>query len=87
MLDSLTELQVKSGGHAYNQNFSSTTGVLISMTRFNKTMFDPRTNTATVGSGLKWSAVYKALEKYSVAVVGARVPDVGVAGFTLGGGW
>ncbi|KAH9930868.1 FAD-binding domain-containing protein [Fomitopsis serialis] len=34
-----------------------------------------------------WDDVYSALEPYSVNVVGGRVTGVGVAGFTLGGGF
>jgi len=34
-----------------------------------------------------WDDVYAALEPHGVTVVGGRVPGVGVAGFTLGGGY
>ena len=34
-----------------------------------------------------WDDVYTALEPYNVNVVGGRVTGVGVAGFTLGGGY
>ncbi|KAG1748461.1 FAD dependent oxidoreductase [Suillus paluster] len=37
--------------------------------------------------GLVWDDVYAALEPYGVNVVGIRVPGVGVACFTLGGGY
>lgn len=56
------------------------------MARFNETIYDAASKTATVGSGLKWDAVYNALANYSVNVVGGRIQGVGVAGFTLGGG-
>ena len=82
----LNGLQVKSGGHAFNKNFSSTTGVLIAMARFNETIYDAAKSTVTVGSGLRWDAVYNALDKHSVNVVGGRIQGIGVAGFTLGGG-
>lgn len=78
--------QVKSGGHAMNPNFSSTTGVQIAMYRFNQVIYDPKTKTAEVGSGLVWDDVYAALAPYNVSVVGGRAPGIGVAGFTLGGG-
>ena len=42
--------------------------------------------TVEVGAGLTWDYVYAALEPHGINVVGARVPGVGVAGLTLGGG-
>ena len=56
------------------------------MTRFNHTKVDPTSGTVEVGAGLTWGQVYAALEPTGVDVVGARVPDVGVAGPILGGG-
>ncbi|KAK0499164.1 FAD dependent oxidoreductase [Armillaria luteobubalina] len=63
-----TPFGVKGGGHATNPDFSSTTGVQISMARFNEITYDPMTKTAVVGAG-------------------GRVTGIGVAGFTLGGGY
>ena len=56
------------------------------MYRFSEVAYDGSTETADVGTGLVWDDVYAALEPYAVNVVGGRVPGVGVAGFTLGGG-
>jgi hypothetical protein len=39
-----------------------------------------------VGSGLRWIDVYTELEPLGIMSVGARLPDVGVGGFLLGGG-
>ncbi len=69
-----------------NPGFSSTTGVEIVMTRFNETKVNPTSRTVEVGAGLTWDQVYDALEPTGVNVVGGRVPGVGVAGVTLGGG-
>ncbi|KAH9915760.1 FAD dependent oxidoreductase [Amylocystis lapponica] len=78
---------VKGGGHAMNPNFSSTTGVQISMTHFNEVHYDATAQTAAIGAGLIWDDVYAALEPYGVTVLGGRVSDIGVAGLTLGGGY
>ncbi|RXW13917.1 hypothetical protein EST38_g11935 [Candolleomyces aberdarensis] len=43
--------------------------------------------TVEIGTGLKWDDVYAALEPHGVSVAGGRVTDVGVGGFTLGGGY
>ncbi|KAH7920768.1 FAD-binding domain-containing protein [Leucogyrophana mollusca] len=82
-----TPFAVKGGGHASNPGFSSTTGVQIAMYRFSDVDYDAAAQTATIGAGLIWDDVYAALEPYDVNVVGGRVTGVGVAGFTLGGGY
>jgi FAD/FMN-containing dehydrogenase len=56
------------------------------MTRFNETKVNSTSGTVEVGAGLTWDQVYDALEPTGVNVVGGRVPGVGVAGVTLGGG-
>ncbi|KAK7045244.1 FAD-binding PCMH-type domain-containing protein [Favolaschia claudopus] len=78
---------VKGGGHTANPGFSSTKGVQISMARFSGVTYDEASGTATIGAGLIWDDVYAALEPHGVNVVGGRVSGVGVAGFTLGGGY
>jgi len=57
------------------------------MSRFSEVLYGPSTKTVTVGAGLVWDDVYAALEPYGVNAVGARISGVGVAGFTLGGGY
>lgn len=78
---------VKGGGHTLNPGFSSTTGVQIVMSRFSEIVYDPESRTVTVGAGVIWDDVYAALEPHGVNVVGGRVSGIGVAGFTLGGGY
>ncbi|KAI0634577.1 FAD-binding domain-containing protein [Trametes polyzona] len=82
-----TPFAVKGGGHASNPGFSSTEGVQIAMYKFNEVKYHADQNLAEVGSGLVWDDVYEALAPYAVNVVGGRVSGVGVAGFTLGGGY
>ena len=77
---------MKGGGHATNPGFSSTPGIQISMTRFKDIKVDTTAATVEVGAGLTWDPVYAALESYGITVVGGRIPGVGVAGLTLGGG-
>ena len=69
-----------------NPGFSSTTGVQISMTRFNETKVNSTSGTVEVGAGLTWDQVYDALDHTGVIVIGGREKGVGVAGLTLGGG-
>lgn len=82
-----TSFAVKGGGHSSNPGFSSTSGVQIAMTRFNNVTYHADTQTADIGTGIVWDDVYSALAPYNVNVVGGRVTGVGVAGFTLGGGY
>ncbi|KAI3616269.1 putative fad dependent oxidoreductase, partial [Moniliophthora roreri] len=78
---------VKGGGHTGNFGFSSTTGVQISMSRFNQVEYDANTSTVKIGSGQIWENVYAQLASSGVSVVGGRVPGVGVGGLSLGGGY
>ncbi|KAF9078750.1 FAD dependent oxidoreductase [Rhodocollybia butyracea] len=82
-----TPFAVKGGGHASNPGFSSTMGIQIAMYRFSNVIYDSTSNTATIGTGLIWDDVYTALAPFNVNVLGGRVTGVGVAGFTLGGGY
>ncbi|KAF8551797.1 FAD-binding domain-containing protein [Imleria badia] len=82
-----TPFAVKGGGHSTNPGFSSTVGVQIAMTRFSDVIYDSEAQTVTFGAGLVWDDVYAALDPRGVNVVGGRVSGVGVAGFTLGGGY
>ncbi|KJA17160.1 hypothetical protein HYPSUDRAFT_46688 [Hypholoma sublateritium FD-334 SS-4] len=82
-----TPFAVKGGGHATNVHFSSTLGIHISMYRFSEITYNSSSQTVDVGAGLIWDDVYAALEPLGVNVVGGRVTGIGVAGFTLGGGY
>lgn len=82
-----TPFAVKGGGHASNPGFSSTRGVQISLARFDEITVNSTAGTVELGPGLTWDQVYVALDPTGVNVIGARVPGVGVAGVTLGGGF
>ena len=81
-----TPFGVKGGGHAYNPGFSSTSGVEISMTRFNNVELNNATGTVVLGSGVIWDQAYATLNSTGFNVVGGRIPTVGISGLTLGGG-
>ncbi|KAI9465692.1 FAD-binding domain-containing protein [Lactarius psammicola] len=82
-----TPFAMKGGGHSTNPGFSSTKGVQIALARFNDTKVNYEDGTVEVGPGLTWDQVYTALDSTGVNVVGGRIPGVGVAGLTLGGGY
>lgn len=78
---------VRSGGHSPNPfDANIETGVLVTTDHLNHVSYDTSTNLATFGPGLRWDAVYTALDPYNVSLVGGRVMDVGVGGLMLGGG-
>jgi hypothetical protein len=64
---------VKSGGHNANFGFSSTTGVLISMSNINSTTISSGRKTAVISPGATWAQTVTALEPFGVSVVGGRV--------------
>ncbi|KAI9465691.1 FAD-binding domain-containing protein [Lactarius psammicola] len=82
-----TPFAVKGGGHSTNPGFSSTKGVQIALARFNDIKVNYEDGTVEVGPGLTWDQVYTALDSTGVNVIGGRIPGVGVAGLTLGGGY
>ncbi|THG96512.1 hypothetical protein EW026_g5333 [Hermanssonia centrifuga] len=57
------------------------------MYRFSEVTYHADSQTVDIGPGLIWDDVYTALEPLGVNVVGGRVTGVGVAGFSLGGGY
>ncbi|KAH9054942.1 FAD-binding domain-containing protein [Lactarius vividus] len=82
-----TPFAVKGGGHAFNPGFSSTIGVQISMIRFNNIELNNATGTVEAGPGVTWDQIYAFLDSTGLNVVGGRIPTVGIAGLTLGGGY
>ncbi|MGB9378323.1 MAG: FAD-binding oxidoreductase [Mycobacteriales bacterium] len=62
------------------------TGVLISTRAMSGVQVDPVARTATVGAGARWSEVIAASAPYGLAPLNGSSSDVGVVGYTLGGG-
>lgn len=88
MLTSRFGTQIKGGGHAMAPTYSSTTGILISMTRFAKVRYHKDTQLVDIGSGCLWDQVYSALAPTQRNIVGGASADgVGVAGWLLGAGY
>ncbi|CZR56975.1 uncharacterized protein PAC_06864 [Phialocephala subalpina] len=78
---------IRGGGHLQNPGFTSNNGgVVISLENFKSITVNEDKSTASLGAGLNWLEVYKALDHYGLTVTGGRVPSVGVPGLLLGGG-
>lgn len=65
---------------------SVTGGITIDLGQLNNLELTEDKSIAKAGTGNTWMKVYTTVEKDGLAVVGGRVQDIGVGGFTLGGG-
>lgn len=79
---------IRSGGHNPNPGWANIgpEGVLINMANLERLELNENNQSIHVGPGNRWISVYRALEGTGRAVLGGRVPDVGVGGLLLGGG-
>lgn len=78
-------LVTRSGGHSY-AGYSTTTGLMISVSAMNSVNVDQATGLATLGGGARNRNVYAECKPLGRAVTHGRCKDVGVAGLVLGGG-
>lgn len=78
------EYAVQTTGHGLT---TPTTGVLISTRRMNKVEIDPATRTAKAQAGAVWQQVIEQAAPHGLAPLSGDASDVGVVGYTLGGGF
>ena len=76
-------LTVRSGGHGYTGN-STTTGMVIDVGPMNSITIGA--GTATIGAGAKLVDVYDQLANQGVCIPSGSCPTIGIAGITQGGG-
>jgi FAD/FMN-containing dehydrogenase len=76
---------VRSGGHSYG-GYSTTTGLVIDVTRMNSITTDVESGTTLIGAGARLIDVYAKLAQYNLALPAGSCATVGIAGQTLGGG-
>lgn len=76
---------VKNTGH---QPFYDVAGcVLITLSRMDSVDVDPVHGLARVGGGARWHQVVSSASAHGLAALNGSSPDVGVVGYTLGGGF
>ena len=86
--DNWCTFAIKGGGHARRVDASNSDGgVTLDMGRFNQTEATDDLQSAWLGAGLTLVEADRALEKRQLAFLGGRVDTVGVAGFSMGGGF
>lgn len=78
-------IAARAGGHSYG-GYSTTSGLVIDVSRINRISVIEETRTATIGAGARLGAVYAELWKHGLTLPAGSCPSVGVAGLALGGG-
>jgi hypothetical protein len=73
-------------GHSANTLDSFTDTILLKTSRLRGVEIDPETRTARVEAGALWEEVSLAAAEHGLAALAGSSPDVGVVGYTLGGG-
>lgn len=87
LVNSWCKFAVKCGGHSrYPDDSVSIGGVTIDLGLMNATIVSDERTTARVGGGALSRQVFAALDPYGLAYIGGRVGQVGMGGFTIGGG-
>ncbi|KAH7349160.1 hypothetical protein BKA66DRAFT_431746 [Pyrenochaeta sp. MPI-SDFR-AT-0127] len=80
-------LTVKNGGHSYMGYCLNQGGIVLDLSGMKGCYIDSDNMTITMAGGMIWKeAYYKYLKDPSFIVIGGQCPNVGVSGFTLGGG-
>ena len=75
---------VQATGHG--ASVSPEGAVLITTRRMDRVAVDPVARTAHIAAGARWSQVLAATTAHGLAPLNGSSPDVGVVGYTLGGG-
>ena len=78
-------IAARSGGHSYG-GYSTTTGVILDVTRMSKISVRAGAKSAFVGAGARMIDVYASLWQRGMTIPAGSCATVGVAGLTLGGG-
>lgn len=78
---------VRSGGHiAWEGGSNIEDGIVIDLGAMDSVTYDAETKVASIQPGSRWTDAYAKLNEFGVVVAGGRDGDVGIGGYTLGGG-
>ena len=80
-------IAVRGGGHSTTGASSTNGGLVVDLAEMRGVTVDPEKQTLTIQGGAVWSGVDTEAAKFGLATVGGTVPDTGVGGLTLGGGY
>ena len=76
---------IRSGGHSYG-GYSTTTGLVIDLRRFNAIVLDSATGRVSVGAGARLIDIESTLASAGRAIPSGSCATVGIGGLALGGG-
>jgi FAD/FMN-containing dehydrogenase len=79
-------VSVRGGGHAATGHAIADGGVVIDTRALKAINVRVASRTVTAGAGVTWGELDAMTQEHGLAVTGARVPSVGVVGFTTGSG-
>ena len=85
--ESELKLTVRSGGHSWYGIHLRDGGLVLDLSKLRAISVDPQARTAAVQSGVVGMEVYDALAEHDLFFPVGHGPDVGLAGFMLGGGY
>ena len=74
----------RSGGHSYGGYSTTSSGVVLDVSRMN--FIQPHGGTALIGAGAQLIDIYAKLNNRHLMIPGGSCPTVGIAGLALGGG-
>jgi FAD/FMN-containing dehydrogenase len=77
-------IAVQSGGHGVVRPAND--ALLIVTNQLRQLRVDPQNQRGWIGAGLKWGMVLEKTQEFGLAPLLGSSPDVGVVGYTLGGG-
>jgi FAD/FMN-containing dehydrogenase len=78
---------VRSGGHSWGGNAVRDGGLLLDLSRLQRVALDLDGNLAIIEPGVRGNALTAELAQHGRYFPGGHCPSVGLAGFTLGGGF
>src|SRR6202451_3571742 len=81
------QVALRSGGHSWCGGHLHDGGLLLDLSRLREITVDPAAHRVTVQAGVVGSEVHQALIEHGLFFPVGHGPDVGLAGFLLGGGY
>jgi len=80
-------IRVRSGGHDHEGECCGTDTVVIDLSKMTKVVVDKEQGVARIQPGIRFNQLVPELGKHDVCIPHGTCGSVGIAGFTMGGGW
>ncbi|HEY6558102.1 MAG TPA: FAD-binding oxidoreductase [Polyangiaceae bacterium] len=79
-------VSVRGGGHNIRGTAICEAGMVIDLSAMNDIRVDPEARSVFSGPGVRWGQLDRATQAHGLATPGGQHSEVGIAGYTLGGG-